>query len=134
MFAKKLCSKYNRVVLEDFDLRKVAKKPAPESGTKGSLPPDRQRTIAAISVLRGAIENFCGREGIDIVRVEAKDSTRECHVCGHVEGKQIVSLIHECSHCHVKWDQDYNAAINLLRRAGFANTPEFEAEKTFAKK
>jgi transposase len=52
-----------------------------------------------------------------VVKVDAVDSTRTCHVCGLVEkfdAKQYI--FHACSGCGSTWDQDDNAAANLLDR------------------
>ncbi len=116
-FAAALARKYDTIILEAFDLRRVARKPAPESGTRGSTPADKQRTIAATSELRGAISNAALRENARIVTVPADASTMECHACGHVEQfDSAARLVHRCGSCGALWDQDANAARVLLKR------------------
>ena len=117
IFAAEIAKKYDHVFMEDFDLRGVLRKKKPESGTGGSTPPDRQRTIASVSTLRQAIENACRREGVEVARVPPMHSTTECHVCGHVEKFDAAGhIMRTCPKCHSIWDQDENAAIVILNR------------------
>lgn len=117
-FAAWLARTYSLIVFEDFDLRWVSRKPTAENGTQGSLPPDRQRFIAAVSELRQAVESTCRREGTDVIRVEAAFTTISCHVCGHTEKFDAAKHIwHTCPACGALYDQDYNAAVNLLAKS-----------------
>lgn len=117
IFAAKIAKKYNHVFIEDFDLRAVAKKQSPEKGTAGSVPADKQRTIASVSTLRQAIINACRREGAEVVKVPSAYTTVECHVCGHMEKFDAAGhIFRTCPKCKKIWDQDENAAINILRR------------------
>lgn len=117
VFAAGLVRKYETVVLGDFDLRKVVKKPYPERGTGGSLPMNRQRFIAAVNELRLAIKNACHQAGANIKIVESKFVTIECHECGYIEKFDTSAQIwRTCFKCNALYDQDYNAAINYLHR------------------
>lgn len=119
IFAAQIASKYREVYMEKFNLRAVAKKPEPEDGTAGTLPMDRQRVIAAVSTLRLAIETACKRNGVDVVYVDPAMTTIKCHACGHVEKfNAAAQIMRTCPACGEVWDQDYNAALNLLYRAG----------------
>ncbi len=122
IFAANLTRKYDTVVLEDFDLRKAAEKPSPEHGTAGVLPADKQRFIASVSELRLAIKNACSRDGVEVISVDAKNTTIECAQCGHSEKWDSAAQIwHTCPACGKLYDQDENACLNLLNR--FANAP-----------
>jgi transposase len=117
IFAAEIIRRHDTVILEDFDLRRIAKKMDAESGTSGSLPMDRQRFIAAVSELRLALKNACLQAGAEVLAVDAKNSTVECHECGHLEKFDASNKVWQtCSKCGKLWDQDYNAAINLLNR------------------
>ncbi len=117
VFAADLVQKYRTIVLEKFDLRSIAQKPDAEDGTRSSLPGDRQRTIAAVSTLRDAINNAAGRMGCEVEVVDAKYSTAECHACGHVEKFDAAAQIwRTCPACGELWDQDHNAARVLMVR------------------
>lgn len=110
-FANCLRSRYGAVVLEDFDLRDVAKERRPEDGPDTRESARRQQRIAAVFILRQAIE----QSGLRVVKLPSAYTTKRCHVCGHVEkfdsAKQVM---HTCSACGALWDQDENAARNLL--------------------
>lgn len=117
IFAAGVARRYGKAVLEDFDLRRVAKKPEVENGAGGALPMGRQRFIASVSELRLALKNACQQSGAEIVMADAKHSTTECYKCGHQESFDASSQIwRTCPKCGELWDQDHNAAINLLHR------------------
>lgn len=116
--AAELAKKYGAVYMEKFDLRKVSRQPKPEEGTKGENKRQNwMRKSAAVSTLRQAIASACGREGVSVGYVEAKDTTRQCHVCSHIDKFDAAKeLRHTCTKCGTTWDQDYNAAVQILRR------------------
>ena len=100
------------LILEDFDLRQVAEPAAePAPGRK----PSPYRQLVSPSVLRAALLNACRREGLEVRIVEAAYSTATCHACHATETwDQAANLIHRCGTCGALWDQDHNAALNLL--------------------
>lgn len=123
VFAANLRRRYNTVIMEKFDLRQVAEQPNAEEGPKERIRTRNLRVKAALSELRQAIVNA----GLRVVEVPAEYSTMRCHVCGHTEAFDAARwLMHQCTRCGAVWDQDKNAAVNLLARglqatAGAAN-------------
>lgn len=70
------------------------------------------RVRAAPGEFRAELSRKVGTERM--VLITAANTTRRCHVCGEkCEWDQKV-LTHQCEHCLAVWDQDHNAAINLL--------------------
>lgn len=123
VIAADLARRYAGVVVEDFDLSEVARrKPGPdgEPGPAAELVAiaRRQRQWAAVHELRRAIVSACTREGVAITVVPAADTTVTCAACGTVDRFDKRALYHRCSGCGQEWDQDVNAARNLLARAG----------------
>jgi hypothetical protein len=114
VFAKGVARDYRMLCIEEFDLRAVAEKPQPEADgvrTESS----GQRQIVAPSVFRAALENACRREGVAVEKLPAAYTTAQCHVCKELEEwDQAVSIQHRCGKCGTLWDQDFNAAKNLL--------------------
>lgn len=114
--AAKLAAKYRTVVLEDFDLRPVviAKPPAHAVDDTVSTPGARHnRQMSAPSELVGALKNAFA----DVSIVDGANTTKTCHACGSLEEYNAKENIHHaCSSCDAVWDQDVNAAKNLLRR------------------
>jgi hypothetical protein len=137
IFAAGLARRYRTLVLEAFDLRKLARLPAPEQVDGEAQAPRSQRQLVAPSELRDALVKAFVARGGEVVEVSAVDSTRICHACGVVElWDQAAELRHTCSACGVEWDQDDNAGANLLtryrERLGGDETPgpARKAEKT----
>lgn len=117
IFAAELVKKYSIVILEKFDLRRVERKSEDEYGTRGALPASHNRTIASVSILRNVINTTFSHEGKYILQVEPNYTTVKCHKCGHVEKFDSKRQIyHTCSACGILWDQDYNAAVNILNK------------------
>lgn len=109
-----LVATYGTIVLEDFDLRSVAKRAKPEEEDDPYQAVRHNRTIAAISELRGAIADRAVTGAL--VTRPASRTTITCHACGHCEDfDREAELVHTCPGCRSTWDQDRNAAINLLR-------------------
>lgn len=104
-------SRYRRVILEKFDLRK----PAQEAK---DLPPNAARFIAAISTLRTEIKNQATKSGAVVVEVDARHTTTRCVACGTEEGISKSAAASgvwvTCSQCGARKDQDYSACANLL--------------------
>jgi transposase len=116
-FAARIAAKYGTIFVENFDLRQVARKPTAEKGTRGSTPPDWQRTVAAVSTLRSILHSAARRAGAAWASVPAVYSTMECHNCGSVEHFDAAAYItHACKKCGTVWDQDVNAAQIILER------------------
>ena len=115
VFAAGVAARYARVRLEVFDIRDVAELPETGTGDALPLPVRHNRVLAAPHILRLAVLNACGRTGVTVESVSAVNTTHICHVCGSLERFDAAEhLSHRCGACGVAWDQDYNAARNLL--------------------
>jgi transposase len=115
--AARFARNYGTVVMERFDLRQVKRLPSPEH--KESEVPRTQRlqlNEAAPGELRTAIRQAVERAGGVVVELQALGTTSHCHACGAVcSWDQASEVWHRCEHCGELWDQDRNAAVNLLR-------------------
>jgi hypothetical protein len=131
-FAAGLAERYDVVVLEDFDLRDMARLPEPESTEPSIRGARSNRSMAAVSELCLSISHaFAGDEA----RIPAYNTTRTCHLCGLVQAFDAARAIHHvCEGCHEVWDQDLNAGVNLrerwrvVRKTGVARTIREVAE------
>lgn len=113
LFAADLARRYREVVLEDFDLRPVVMlaKHAKEMHAAAR----HQRVWAAPSVLRLAVVNACEREGLLVSKVPCAYTTVICGECGSLERfDKAREMLHKCEGCGITFDQDDNAAANLL--------------------
>ena len=113
--AADLASTYDTLVLEDFDLRAFTRNAAPQDEVTDYT--HRIRTVAAPHELRSAILGAWAKART--LKLPAKDTTRECHLCHHVNTTWACpdELLQTCSGCAATWDQDDNAARVLLSRA-----------------
>jgi hypothetical protein len=117
VFAAGLARKYGKIFLEEFDLRNVAKTPEPERDLDHDKEARYQRTKAATSVLRSAIQNVCSREGLTLDKIDSMQTTHECPVCGsYINFDAAKNLMCRCDSCGGLFDQDYIGAKNVLDR------------------
>ena len=133
--AADLARRYETLILEDFDLRKIAtKKDEAENQTARS-----NRVDVAVSEFRLALKNaFLGRGG-SVTTVSAVNTTRECSTCGSIEEFDAAGNVrHTCVNGH-EWDQDENAARNIFERwrdapdVGAARSPDEPTESRWSK-
>lgn len=116
--AHELSTRYATIVIEKFDLRRTARLAAPEEDPNAPKASRHNRQSVALSELRNSLVQACRSRGVEVVEVNAKDSTMTCAACGALDKfDAAVNLIHACSHCGEVWDQDVNAARNILARA-----------------
>lgn len=112
VWAAGVARRYGTVVIEHFDLRRVAVVPEPE----GEARQKDYRQRVSPSTLRAAVRNACQREGLAVVELPAEWTTATCHMCGKRCEWDHGELVHRCEHCGAMWDQDANAAANLLQQ------------------
>jgi hypothetical protein len=114
IFAARVARDYAAVYLEEFDLREVAEKAPAESEAQNTAS-SGYRQMVSPSMLRAAVKNACFREGVRVVDLPAEYTTRVCHHCGYAgQWDQASAVMHRCDGCGRLWDQDANAARNLL--------------------
>jgi hypothetical protein len=109
-FVGELLRTHGRVFLEDLQIRTIARKDRPEEDHRNYS--GGMRVVAAVSLLGRLIQ-----EHGDCVRVSARNTTQECSWCGHSkEWDAAENILHRCEGCGRLFDQDQNAARNILRR------------------
>jgi len=120
-WAKTLASRYSALYLEEFDLRIFARK---DDASAAAIPRGNRHTVA-VSELRLAMQSAFS----SVVEVDASNTTRQCHVCGHAESWDAAASIHHaCTSCGAVWDQDRNAAI-IIRERGLSGQTATSARK-----
>ncbi|MGB9718726.1 MAG: RNA-guided endonuclease InsQ/TnpB family protein, partial [Thermoproteota archaeon] len=97
------------IVLEELNgIRRKFKKSKRLNRRFHSLPFRRLQTIIEYKALL---------EGIEVrylPKKEVKNTSKECHRCGHVA--QVKGRIFKCPKCGMKYDRDLNACINIAHR------------------
>lgn len=112
--ARELASKYRHVVIEDVNWTHIAQR---EDCLTEEAEYERQQKLgwkdeAAVSHFNAACNMMFGT----VRRTEANRTTMDCHECGETCKFDPKILHHTCEHCGARWDQDANAARNILMR------------------
>jgi len=77
----------------------------------GSKKLNRRLHTWSFRKLQSYIEYKANLEGIPVMYVSPKDTSRKCHRCGHVA--QVSGREFRCSKCGLIYNRDLNAAINI---------------------
>jgi hypothetical protein len=116
--AARIAAKSGLIALENVDLREIARTSNAQGAETDLVQAARNyRTWAAASELRLAIEQAGKREGREIVKAIAANTTRVCSSCGHHHDFPIEDLTFVCQGCGKVWDQDENAAHNIRKNS-----------------
>lgn len=75
------------------------------------------RFLVAPSELLNAVKNAGQREGIPVLEVRAKNTSKTCSSCGHIHKELGAESNWTCPGCKVEHDRDHNVAINIARKA-----------------
>lgn len=118
IWCKEITTAYSEVIVESFNLSEVAKRPkAEETSTQQDDLARYHRTVAAPSNLVIRMKSSAQAHGAAFFKVDPAYTTLMCHLCGFCDAWDPKPMInHQCGGCHVVWDQDENAAMNLLAR------------------
>ena len=118
--ASRLSQEYDVLVLERFDLSRIAQSEARETGGRDDHQAEgasAARQLAAPSTLREALIGAFRSRGKARTEMPAGDSTRIHATCGVVEDRPVARAIHvTCTGCGQRFDQDQNACEVLLSR------------------
>ncbi len=107
-----LAERYDMVVMEDIDVKRLI--------GESNRALRRSLQDAALGMMRSIIKYQVGKYGKAFLLVDPRDSSRTCARCGFV--KRDLALhdrAFECPACGWRVDRDYNASLNVLRRAGW---------------
>lgn len=108
---RKIC---RTVVLEDTDWSDFMRK-LPKESDDLDIPSSRRRQ-ARLSA-PGTLSAICCMGFPKHVKVPPQHTTQTCHICGEINAFDAAkNLHHTCTACGSRWDQDRNAACNLLYR------------------
>lgn len=107
--------RYHRIVVDGVDMRSGLRVER-QDGTPSPLNTASRHNarIAAVGELRAWIIDAGIRAGVEVVQYKG-ESTWSCHVCGTShKPANAADVFHRCGSCGTLWDQDENAARNLL--------------------
>ncbi len=115
IFAAGLARRYSTLVLDDTDRSELARVPKAEPGVE--VMPDAvrsNRVLAAVYSLEDSLKNAFSARGGATVEVSSAHETTTCHACGVRTRFDRTDLSAACRACGAAWDQDDNAARNML--------------------
>ena len=118
-FAAWIRKHYRHVVIELLDLRKFHRLPKPEQAAADPATREHIRD-ACISTLLKCLKESVGPQ---ITEAPPENTTKRHHSCGSIEEWDHKELTHTCSKCGEHYDQDHNAALNLLDYASAEMVP-----------
>lgn len=128
LFALKMAREYTFLVVENYDLRKIA------TDENRVAKPAGQRVEGAPSQAREILRSTGNREGCLVVDGNSKQATQRCHICGDESPWDAAPKItHTCAKGHT-WDQDINNARNMLASADEAIKLRLSKEIELTKK
>ena len=111
-----LARNFQHIVLEELDVqamrrsaRGTKEKPGKNVRAKSAL----NRKMAQFSCM-GMVDRFVQYKAVDIIRVPARNTSRACAECGHVEADNRKAEAFRCRACGHTDHADANAARNIL--------------------
>jgi hypothetical protein len=120
VFVRKIVNKYGTIVVGLSDWSKMLRNPKVDENRSDASFKEYAR-IASV----GKLSELFKQSGAEML--EESGTTKRCHACGSMEEFDRRELTHTCSTCSLLWDQDYNAAMNMLT-TDVSNEPTANAE------
>lgn len=113
--AREIAKAYRAIGIEDLDLSDMAKVKRSDLGDNALFAQARSNRVrACVHELCDSILHQAKKNGAEIVRA-TKYTTMRCRDCGQLtKQKDRSSVVWICEKCGAVWDQDVNAAGNLM--------------------
>lgn len=84
------------------------------------------------------LEMKAENSGVQIIKVNPKNTTKMCSRCGHIQDMPLWQRIYKCEDCNFVLDRDYNSAIDVrkkgLEQAYVETMSDFSSEKQLSMK
>jgi hypothetical protein len=121
VWAARLAEKYDTIVIEKFDKRRVAERPAADrqpAQNAEQIARDESarsnRVLASTSELCDSIVMAARSRRCAVPAMPCADTTRTCPVCGLVESRDAAASVTLLCECGATWDQDVTGAPAVL--------------------
>ena len=110
----------NHIIVEKLDIKQMTSKENVVKLMGKARSKAMRKNILALapSQLYDILEYKCTIRELYFSKVDPKNTSKTCSSCGTI--KQALTLrdrIYDCNNCGVSMDRDYNACLNILRRA-----------------
>ena len=123
--ANKLCRQAEILVFEDLNIKRLLKRCQPKKDDKGKYLKNGQSAKKALSrlisdaawgELKLKVQFVAEKLGRHYVEINPRNSSRECHKCGHVAALNRKKERFLCLQCNHLEDSDTQAAKTILNR------------------
>lgn len=132
-----LARTYDLAAVEDLRITNMVRRPAarPDPEAPGVFLPNGARSKAGLNraILASCWGQFTTRldHKMDVVRVNPKNTSRQCHACKHTSAMNRESqAVFTCTACGHQAHADTNAARNILDRAITKTNPGTPGDRT----
>jgi len=124
----RLVADYDVIVFEKLNTHGMVRrpKPVPDPDQPGAFLPNKAKAKSGLNrgilgscwgYLATRCEQKAGASGAEVVYVDPRFSSQECHVCGHIARESRESqAVFRCANCGHSDHADTNAAKNVLAR------------------
>jgi putative transposase-like DNA-binding protein len=113
-FVAQMTETYGVVVLEQFDLRKIAERKPTGADSAENEVARSNRQLASVSDLRDCLVSAAPRRGCTVAAVDAARTTSTCPACGLVADRDAAARVRLTCECGHEWDQDRDGAAPML--------------------
>lgn len=116
IFAADLARRYETIVVEKFDKRRIAERPktgSSEDRTQNEIARSNRVTACTHSLI-DSIGHAARARCRSAVAMPAVDTTRTCPTCGLVEDRRAAIFVRLACECGAVWDQDVDGASAVL--------------------
>lgn len=108
-----LARRYDTVAVEAMNLGRIAD--LRQKTSAGAV--RRAMRWAALSVFQHWLRHQADKHGARHLVLPTMNTTQRCSQCGHLNRLDTRETIVRCKGCRAEWDQDDNAATNLMNEA-----------------
>jgi len=106
--SKRLVNEFQIIAFEDLNIQDM------QDGNWRSM--NKSISDAAWRQFRQYTTYKAEYAGRTCVAVDPRNTTQMCSGCGKIVRKDLSVRVHDCPHCGLILDRDYNAALNILAR------------------
>ena len=104
--SRKIINEYDRIVVEDLNIKNMVRHPYLAKYIHD----------ASWGTLIQFLDYKAESAGCQVVKVNPRGTSQECHQCGHTVLKTLAQRWHRCSYCGIELHRDINAAKVVLKR------------------
>ena len=121
--SRKLVNEYDLIAVEDLEIKQMLRVKKTSSGDKLKfMSPAAKRGMRrniGLSAWGSFVHQLVYKAedaGKLVIKVDPRGTTQDCSRCAATIPKELRAREHNCPHCGLQIDRDFNAALNVLAR------------------